>query len=412
MDLLKLLFADILKETNKSRSMTLNKILVPAQIQEYARLFCLKLQPTDDACSPNAKRVLSLLASDIEETIVQSENPRSTIPSLLNLFSLCLSTCIEQSLHGIISTIVAVLNRLATFFALAVAQLVKEAKRDLTSSIVYKLVLALPLYGFQKPPPFYHVVEEFPSIVHSSFTDIIRLAEKYGTLPHKIAKAIKYKKPPAESQDTVMRILSILTAVGAEYSDARLSFLFTDRNFLNLLSVSTPVQVLDKACAVLALSIRDKDFVELPWNACDEGVPLFGVSQLCKLLGSEEQHGNSPDPQWYSLWYEVCNLLHSATTLALPDGCATQTRKAILSSVISFLVDTCAYDLHGKKDLKRLCKSVVESAGQALLATVESLQDVKTLDEYTIVTLRELVEHYNNVPSLLDVEKWLNQQNE
>ncbi|KAL9538371.1 hypothetical protein MBANPS3_010982 [Mucor bainieri] len=417
MNLLKLLFADILKETNKSRSTKLDMVLVPAQIRECARLFCLKLQPTGSACSRKAKEVLPLLASDIQEIIVRSENPRFTIPSLLTQFSMCLSICIEQSLHGIISTIVAVLKRLATFSALAVAQLVKEVKRDLTSSNVYKLVLALPLYDFQKPPSTYHVVEEFPSIVHDSSTDLILLGEKYSTTPHKIAEALEYKMPPPEAQDTVMCILSILTAVGAGYSKATLSFLFTDRNFLNLLSVSTPMQVLDKACAVLALSIRDKNFVELPWDACDEGVPLFGVSQLCKLLGSEEQDGNSSDTQWYSLWYRVCNLLRSATTLALPDGCATQTRKTILSSVVSFLVGTCGYDLSDKKaDIIRHCKTVVKSASQALLATVKSLQDVKALDEDTVVTLRNLViyyvDHKESHPakaSLLNVEKWLDQ---
>lgn len=216
--MLKLLFSDVFKETNKSKSAKLNMMLVPKKIQRFAHLFCSKLRPADGACSPNSKELLSLLVSDIQDIIVRSENPGFTIPSLLTQFSLCLPICIEEKLHSIIHTIVTVVQRLATFSAVAAEQLVKEIKLNLANSNVYTMVSVLALYNFKKPPSMYYVIEEFPETVHANSADIILLGQKYSAMSREIAEAIEYEQTPPQARDTVLCILSILSVVGAGHS--------------------------------------------------------------------------------------------------------------------------------------------------------------------------------------------------
>lgn len=216
--MLKLLFCDVFKETQKSKSEKLTMMLVPEKIPGFARLFCSKLKPADSACSPNAKEVLSLLVSDIQDIIIRSENPDFTIPSLLTQFGLCLPICIAEKLHDILYTIVKVIQRLATFFDTAADQLTKEIKRNLANSIVYNLISVFALYNFKKPPSMYYVVEEHSETMHASSSDIIRLAQKYSTMPREIAEAIEYEKTPPQARDTVLCVLSVLSTVGAGYT--------------------------------------------------------------------------------------------------------------------------------------------------------------------------------------------------
>ncbi|GAN10680.1 hypothetical protein MAM1_0386d10225 [Mucor ambiguus] len=428
LDALKQTF-DVFKETNKSRSAKLNMILVPEQIREFARFFCSKLMPADSACSPNAKELLSLLVSDIQDIIIRSENPKFTIPSLLTQFGLCLPICIEEKLHDIISTIVAVLQRLATFSAITADHLVKEVKLNLTHSNVYRLISVLALYSFKKPPSMYYVVEEFPDIVHANSNDIILLGQKYSTMSREIAEALAYEKTPPQARNTVLCILSILSVVGAGHSKSTLSFLLTDMAFLNLLSVNTPLDILDKACAVLTLNMRDMDLLELDIDNFDNK-PLFVVTQLCGLLLIEEpfeyyphtrsskQDGKNFSSQWYSLCKRVCNLLRLMAILKLPDSVALLNKKIILSEVIAFSMRCCEFDSTDKRtDHIHSRKTLVQSGCRALLTVVKSVKDANLLDKDTIVKLRNLVIFYVDKdddshpakPPLLGIERWLDQ---
>ncbi|OAD06078.1 hypothetical protein MUCCIDRAFT_159764 [Mucor lusitanicus CBS 277.49] len=209
---------DVFKETYKRKTAKLNMVLVPKSIPNFARQFCSKLKPPDGACSSNTKEILSLLVSDIEETIIRSENPSFTIPSLLALFNQCLPICIDEKLHDIIATIVTVMQRLVTFSATAADQLVKGVKLNLTNSSVYNLVLVLAMYSFKTPPTMYYVVKEFQDVVHANSNDIIILGQKCSTMSREIAEALEYKQTPPQARETVRCILSILSVVGAGHS--------------------------------------------------------------------------------------------------------------------------------------------------------------------------------------------------
>ncbi|KAF1799676.1 hypothetical protein FB192DRAFT_1285249 [Mucor lusitanicus] len=336
-------------------------VLVPKSIPNFARQFCSKLKPPDGACSSNTKEILSLLVSDIEETIIRSENPSFTIPSLLALFNQCLPICIDEKLHDIIATIVTVMQRLVTFSATAADQLVKGVKLNLTNSSVYNLVLVLAMYSFKTPPTMYYVVKEFQDVVHANSNDIIILGQKCSTMSREIAEALEYKQTPPQARETVRCILSILSVVGAGHSKSTLTFLLTDVAFLKLLSVDTPLDIVDKACAVLALCLRDVDSIELDIDAGDN-MPLFVVTQLCGLLlligeppdyypntRSNKQGNKSSPSQWCSLCKRVCDLLRLVAMLKLPESIALLNKKAILSEVVAFSMRCCAFDPTDKR---------------------------------------------------------------
>jgi len=130
--------------------------------------------------------------------------------------------------------------------------------------------------------------------------------------------------------------------------------------FLNLLSFDTPLDILDKACAVLALSMRDRDLIELDMDAYDNK-PLFVVTQLCGLLLLEEptdyypptrshKQDNKHSPSlWYSICKRVCNLLGWMAALKLPDSIALLNKKTILSEVIAFSVRCCNFNPSDKR---------------------------------------------------------------
>lgn len=67
----------------------------------------------------------------------------------------------------------------------------------------------------------------------------------------------------------------------------RLSFLLTDSAFMNLLNVDTPIDVLEKACAVLILSMQDKQAVKSDLTTATQK-PSFFVPQLCSLLSLKQ----------------------------------------------------------------------------------------------------------------------------
>ncbi|KAL9542107.1 hypothetical protein PS6_009963 [Mucor atramentarius] len=397
--LLEVLFSDVYKETNTNKSSKLSMLLVPSKIPEFARLFCLKLKPADGTCSPFAQERLALLASDIQDIIERSENPSYTIPALLAQLGLCLPVCIEENLHGIIYIVSKVLRQLATFFTIAADQLAKEVKINWASSNIRSLVSALALYNFKKPPSMYYHVKQSPEIVQANSCEINLLAQKYCTKPREIAKSMEYVKAPAQAKETVRCILFVLSVVGAShYSKSTLSFLLTDSAFMNLLNIDTPMDVLEKACAVLILSMQDKQVVKADLATATQK-PSFFVPQLCSLL-SLKQPANY-NHQWYSLCKKVMNLLGSIAALELPDPISFDNKKLVLSEVLAFLILCCDFDKSTKKT-----------------DHVADHIHIGLLDEETIVKLRNLVIFYVDTEDndshpakahLLGIEKMLDQ---
>lgn len=56
---------------------------------------------------------------------------------------------------------------------------------------------------------------------------------------------------------------------------------------MNLLNVDTPIDVLEKACAVLILSMQDKQAVKSDLTTATQK-PSFFVPQLCSLLSLKQ----------------------------------------------------------------------------------------------------------------------------
>lgn len=214
MKMLKVLFADVFKEWNRNGSSNLNMVLVPDKIRMFAQLFSSKFMPKE-TCSPQAKEHLTMLASDIKDCIVRSENPEFTIPSLLIQFGLCLPICTQEKLYSVIHVIAKTVHDLSSFLPIARDQLIKEVKFSLVNSNVYKLVQALALFSFKKPPLKYHIVEENPEIVHASSTEMNTLADKYSAVAPEIAKALQYEKTPPQAGAIVNSVFHILSFVGS-----------------------------------------------------------------------------------------------------------------------------------------------------------------------------------------------------
>lgn len=212
--MLKVLFADVFKEWNRNGSSNLNMVLVPDKIRMFAQLFSSKFMPKE-TCSPQAKEHLTMLASDIKDCIVRSENPEFTIPSLLIQFGLCLPICTQEKLYSVIHVIAKTVHDLSSFLPIARDQLIKEVKFSLVNSNVYKLVQALALFSFKKPPLKYHIVEENPEVAHASSTEMNILADKYSAVAPEIAKALQYEKTPPQAEAIVNSVFHILSFVGS-----------------------------------------------------------------------------------------------------------------------------------------------------------------------------------------------------
>ncbi|CEP09948.1 hypothetical protein [Parasitella parasitica] len=392
MTMLKVIFADVVKEYSKDRSANLNMLLSPSKIRTFAQLYSAKFAPTTKMCAAHAKERLKMIASDIKDLLIRSQDAEFTISSLLIQFGLCLPICTEERLYDIIHAIAKTLQALSSSLPIARDLLIKEIKFSLVNSNVYKLVQALSLYSFKKPPPMYHLVEENPEITTANSTEMIRIAEKYSTVAPAVAEALQYEKTPPRADATVKCVLFVLSSVGSFGLKATLLFLLTDKAFLDLLSPNTPMDILETAIAVINLNTRDRNWMAIEAQAVDKKPPLF-VTRMCQLLEIKQ---NSQSENWYLFSNRLLYLLGEICLMQLPENLAVATKKAIFSTVIDFIVRGCEFKASGHSNkLIAAHKKLAKAGCGALLRVMKAnANNSFEYDNKSTTQLRNLVAFY------------------
>ncbi|KAI7901151.1 uncharacterized protein BX663DRAFT_114187 [Cokeromyces recurvatus] len=222
LQLYKILFDTIFKEWNKTQNFSkeFNTSLVPSRIKSFSEQFSAQFIPSQDShtCSLKGLEQLQILSREINHAILSSENAKITCRILLVNFRFCLSVCHEEGLYEIIQLIAEIINKLTVHFLFTRDLLFQELLIDSTHSTLYQLAQAFTHFPFSKLPPEYYIIQENSQVYDMSYTEIIKLSEKYDVLPSAIIKARDTKRTPKEAFPTVKAILEIFTRVAQDNS--------------------------------------------------------------------------------------------------------------------------------------------------------------------------------------------------
>ncbi|KAI9475623.1 MAG: hypothetical protein EXX96DRAFT_272838 [Benjaminiella poitrasii] len=324
LQLYKILFDDIFRAWNKQHNFTkdFNTSLVPSRIKAFSQQFAAYFVPTNDS-----RDQLRILSSEIQHALLCSENAQTTCRMLLVNFRFCLSICIEDKLYAIIQRVAETINKLTAHFLFARELLFQELLIDPAYSTLYQLSQALSLFPFTKLPIAHEIVDETPGLYEGmKYTEIIKIAEKYDVLPSVIIKARDTKRTPEEAFASVKAILETFSRVGQEHLKSVLRFVVMEASFLDLISVDTSYEILNKVWSLLQVMTMDKDWTDAARE--DKNDQCFDlVSRLSDLLSMPQS--SLSFEKWYLLRRRILNMLGELAQIQLPEKMLHPSQKKV-----------------------------------------------------------------------------------